>query len=235
MTARCGLTAYLFALVVVTGCASTKVSTQPATFGQLPRPNHILVYDFISTPADLPPDSSMAGQFVEPSTPLTPDDIAAGRELGAEMAVKLVSAIQDMGMPAERANSQTMVYLNDIVLRGYLLSINKGSEAERLAIGFGAGSSELKTAVEAYQMTPQGLRKLGSGEADSGGAKGPGAAAPAAVAIATGNPIGLIVSSGVKIYGEASGKSKIGGRADATVKEIADRLHARFQEQGWIQ
>jgi hypothetical protein len=83
-------------------------------------------------------------------------------------------------------------------------------------------------------MTPQGLRKLGSGTLDSGGSKGPGAAAPAAVVIATGNPVGLIVSSGVKIYGEASGKSKIEGRAAATVKEIADRLQTRFQQQGWI-
>ena len=32
---------------------------------------------------------------------------------------------------------------------------------------------------------------------------------PAAVAIAGGNPVGLIVSSGMKIHGEASGSSKV--------------------------
>ena len=119
--------------------------------------------------------------------------------------------------------------------RGYLVSIDEGSTAKRMLIGFGAGGSELKAVVEGYQMTARGLRRLGSGTVDSGGSKGPGAAAPAAVAIATGNPIGLIVSGGMKIYGEASGSSTLEGRAKATAKEIADVLKTRFEQQGWIQ
>ena len=53
--------------------------------------------------------------------------------------------------------------------------------------------------------------------------------------IATGNPAGLIVSTGMKLYGEESGKSTIEGRADATAKEIAAQIKPRFQQQGWIQ
>jgi hypothetical protein len=52
--------------------------------------------------------------------------------------------------------------------------------------------------------------------------------------IATHNPAGLIVSTGMKVYGEASGKSKIEGRAEQTAKEIAELLKKRFTEQGWI-
>jgi hypothetical protein len=52
--------------------------------------------------------------------------------------------------------------------------------------------------------------------------------------LATGNPAGLIVSTGMKVYGEASGSSKVEGRAKATAKEVADVLKQRFQEQGWI-
>ena len=33
---------------------------------------------------------------------------------------------------------------------------------------------------------------------------------------------------------EESGKDTIQGRVDATAKEIADQLHARFQAQGWV-
>src|SRR5262249_4743982 len=124
--------------------------------------------------------------------------------------------------------------MHDIVIKGYLLSVHAGSEAERLAIGFGAGASELKTVVEGFQMTSQGLRKLGSGTIDAGGSKGPGAAVGVAGLIATGNPAGLIVSTGMKVYGEASGKSKLEGRAKATAKEIADAIKPRFQQQGWI-
>jgi hypothetical protein len=56
----------------------------------------------------------------------------------------------------------------------------------------------------------------------------------AATFIATANPAGLIISTGMKAYGEISGKSKVERRADQTAKEIADVLKERFREQGWI-
>ena len=139
-----------------------------------------------------------------------------------------------MGMAAARAGAGTMPQVNDIVIRGYLVSVHQGSAAERVAIGFGAGASELKTAVEGFQMTPQGLRKLGSGTLDSGGSQTPGMALGVATFAATANPAGLIVSTGMKVYGEASGSSKVQGRAKATAKEIGDVLKKRFQQQGWI-
>jgi hypothetical protein len=89
-------------------------------------------------------------------------------------------------------------------------------------------------AVEGYQMTAQGLRKLGSGAGTSGGNKTPGAAVPAGVAIATANPIGLVVVTGMKGYGEVSGSSRIEGRVEKISKEIAKQMEPRFREQGWI-
>jgi hypothetical protein len=52
--------------------------------------------------------------------------------------------------------------------------------------------------------------------------------------IATGNPAGLLVSGGMKAYGEYSGSAKIEGRAKDTAKEIAEQIRPRFQQQGWI-
>ena len=225
----------LFALLVIAGCASTKVtSREQRVTGALPRPETIWVYDFVATPAEVPADSEFAGQYAEHTAPQTSEQIAAGRELGAQIVAELVKRIRDMGLPAARVSAPTRLKLNDLVFKGYLLSIDEGSAAKRIAIGFGSGTSQLKTAVEGFQVTAQGLRKLGSGTVDSGGSKGPGMATSLGVAIATGNPVGLIVSSGVKVYGEASGKTKIEGRAEATAKEIADVLQKRFQEQGWV-
>jgi hypothetical protein len=139
-----------------------------------------------------------------------------------------------MGMPAEHAVKATKPQINDLVLRGYLVSFNKGSAAKRILIGFGSGASDLKVAVEGFQMTAQGLRKVGGGTTDAEGGKTPGADLGVLGLIATHNPAGLIVSSGLKIYEEKSGKSKVTGRAEQTAKEIADILKKRFQEQGWI-
>jgi hypothetical protein len=58
--------------------------------------------------------------------------------------------------------------------------------------------------------------------------------APSAVAIATGNPIGLIVVGGLKLAGEASGRSTLEGRAKATADAIAEQLKIRFRDRGWI-
>jgi hypothetical protein len=101
-------------------------------------------------------------------------------------------------------------------------------------LGFGSGSADLKTAVEGYLMTDKGLRRLGSGEVDSGGGKAPGVAVPLVVAAASGNPIGLIVSSAAKAEGEISGRTTIEDAAKRTAKEIGDELQVAFRKQGWI-
>ncbi|MEJ2429045.1 MAG: DUF4410 domain-containing protein [Deltaproteobacteria bacterium] len=225
----------LLALVVIAGCGSTKVTSRnELVTGLIPRPAHIWVYDFAATPADVPAESALAGKYSEHSAPQTAEQIATGRKLGAEIAAELVKEIRGMGMPAEQAVAATTPQINDIVIRGYLISFKKGSEAKRFAIGFGSGASDLKVAVEGFQMTAQGLRKLGSGTAESGGSKAPGADLGVLGLIATHNPAGLIISSGMKVYGEESGSSKVEGRAEAIAKEIADVLKKRFQEQGWI-
>jgi len=94
--------------------------------------------------------------------------------------------------------------------------------------------SLLTTAVEGYLMTDQGLRKAGSGTVGSGAEKTPGAMVPAAVAVATANPIGLIVGGATKVEGEASGRTTIDAVAMRTAKEIADTLRVTFKKQAWI-
>jgi len=88
--------------------------------------------------------------------------------------------------------------------------------------------------VEGYLMTNKGLRRLGEGEISSAGSKAPGEALPLAMAVASGNPAGLIVSSAIEVEGEASGKSTVEGSAKRTAQEIAAKLKAAAQRQGWI-
>jgi hypothetical protein len=202
--------------------------------GTIPQPGQIWVYDFAATPAEVPAESALAGQPDLDPTPQTPDQVAEGKKLGAEIAAELVADIQKLGMPAAQATTDTKPQLNDLVIRGYLISIKEGDAKKRFGIGFGEGASELKTAVEGFQMTSNGLRKLGSGNVDADGSKKPGTALGVAGLIATHNPAGLIISSGRHVYGEESGNSKVEGRAKDTAKEVAEALKQRFQEQGWI-
>ncbi len=220
---------------ILGACASTEVASRDQVVtGQLPRPGNIWVYDFAATATDVPAESGIAGQYGDYDTPQTAEQIATGKQLGAEIAEELVAEIRNMGMPAAHAWPGTSQQINDIVIRGYLLSMKEGDAAKRVVVGLGAGASELSTMVEGFQMTAQGLRKLGSGTVDSSGSKTPGGAVGLAALLATHNPAGLIISSGVKIYGEKSGKSTVEGRAKQTAKEIGDVLKKRFQQEGWI-
>jgi hypothetical protein len=225
----------LFVMLMVAGCASTKVTSgEQNVTGQLPRPGNIWVYDFAATPSDVPADSWLSSQNVEHDTPQTAEQIATGRQIGSEIASALVEEIRNMGLPAERAWPGTAPQINDIVIKGYLISVQEGDAKKRVAIGLGSGSSELRTAVEGFQVTAQGLRKLGSGTLSSESGKTPGGVVGLATLLATHNPAGLIISTGAHVYGEKSGKSTVEGRAKQTAKEIGDVLKKRFQQEGWI-
>ena len=229
------LVAFFFVVTFITGCASTQVTDrQQFVTGQIPKPGTIWVYDFAATAADIPAESALAGQPDLDTTPQTPEQIAEGKKLGAAIAAELVTDIRTLGMPAEQASTETKPQINDLVIHGYFLSIQQGNEAERVAIGFGKGESDLKTVVEGFQMTATGLRKLGSGDLNASGSKSPGASLGAIGLIATHNPAGLIISGGMHVYGEESGSAKVEGRAKQTAQEIADQLKIRFQQQGWI-
>ena len=227
----------LLALVVVAGCASTKVVGRDSKIGQekIARPDRIYVYPFAASHAGIPTWSTTADQFAQPIKPPTPEELELGRKVGALVAKDLVTDIQGMGLLALEGGHQSHPQPNDLMIIGYFGAIEEGGTVKRLTIGFGAGAAELVTTVEGYQMTPGGPRLLGSAKLDSAGGKTPGLFVPLAVLAATANPIGLIVMGGAKVGMELTGRSKIEGAAKRTAEAIAEQLQVRFKEQGWIQ
>ena len=224
-------------LLMLAACATTDVVGRESAMEpgeRLARPQHIIVYDFASTPEEVASDSDAAAAASAPSEPPSEEQIEAGRKLGAEVAKDLVEEITDMGLPAVRAADLPQGAVGDIIIRGTFVSVDEGSALKRIVVGFGSGGAELKTLVEGYVMTDRGLRKLGSGQIDSGGNKLPGVVLPLAVTIATANPIGLVVGGAVKATGELTGSSTIEGTGRRTAEMIAKELKVKFEEQGWI-
>jgi hypothetical protein len=139
-----------------------------------------------------------------------------------------------MGLPVVLAGSGSSPQLGDGEIRGYVASADDGDLTRRFIIGFGEGRSEMDTLAEYYVITQHGLRKLGSWTLSSSGSKTPGIWLPVVTAIAFGNPLHLIFSTGMKIYGEESGRSTLKGRAKATASALAGQLRIAFQDWGWI-
>jgi hypothetical protein len=226
----------LLAILVLAGCATTKVTSQQSDIGneKIARPDHIYVYSFAATPADLATEDASSAEYGVPSKPQSADEIETGRKLGQLVAKNLAQKIQSMGLPAFTADASTQPAVGDIVIHGHFQSIEEGSAGKRIVLGFGSGSADLQTAVTVYQMTSSGLRKLGGGTINAGGGKTPGVLLPLAVTVATANPIGLVVGGAVKAAGEISGRNAIEGSAERTAAQVANELEGAFQRQGWI-
>ena len=225
----------LLAVAVLAGCSSTVVSSrQQLVTEQLARPTTIWVTDFTAFPNEFPAASAIRGEHRPITTPQTTRQTAVARQVGADISAQVIEEIRSMGLSCERATVGTQMRVNDIYLRGYLLTVDEGSATKRMIFGFGFGSSELRTLVEGFQATPAGFRKIGSETVDAGGSRTPGMALAGGIMIATANPVGLIVSSGMKFASEATGRSKLKGRARATAKLVADELRIQFKANGWI-
>jgi hypothetical protein len=92
----------------------------------------------------------------------------------------------------------------------------------------------LITSVDGFQVIPRDYENLAAVHCMPAEARAREASSDLPPSLQPATPC-LIVGGGLKVYGEASGKGKIEGRAEQSAKEIASVLKQRFQEQGWIQ
>jgi hypothetical protein len=222
-------------LIGGSGCSSIQVSNRDEYRGEkLARPDRILIHDFAADPDDLPAWSEAAKAYAGARAQVTAEEAAAGRKLGEQMAHELVQRIDAMGLEAERAAGARSPADGDLVIVGYLSSVDEGSGFKRVVVGFGSGAAEVTSHVEGYLATSEGLQLLGSGDASSKKGRSPGVVVPVAVTIATANPIGLLVMAPVKIGSEMTGRSKVEGVGKRMADKIADLLEEKFREQEWI-
>jgi hypothetical protein len=227
----------LVSLIIITGCASGKVTKRQSNVQneQIPRPDKIFVHDFAVTTDEVSEPLIMDGNVIIQDSTQSVEETQRAKLLAVEIANNLVTDISGMGLQAFLAGPNDKPQPGDIVLKGQFLTIDEGAAAKRVLIGFGAGSGELTVRIEAYQMTANGLRKLGSGDITAAGGKKPGALVPALVAVATDNPVGLIVSSALSIKGEKKGGSEtLEGAAKRVAEVIAEELETVFKSRRWI-
>jgi hypothetical protein len=226
----------LIALLLLAGCATSDVTARRSSVGdeQLVRPGRTIIHCFAATPDDIPADSAIAGHYDRRDTPQTTQEVAVGRRLGDQVAVRFVDEILKTGLPAERAGSGSLPQRGDLIIKGEFVSINEGSRLKRMLIGFGAGSAELKTFVEGYQVTADGLRPLKSVEVKAAGGKMPGMLVPVVGGAVAGSAGTSVAISGSLNIAQEMGPESIEGAAKRTANEIGKVLSEAFKRQNWI-
>ncbi len=197
-------------VALLAGCASTNVTARRGYTAdeRLPRPGRIIVYRFAAIPGEVPSGAAITGSYERRSKPQTSKEVELGHKLAASVATEPVNHILKMGMPAEHAGKGPSPREGDLLIQGEFVKIDEGSRLKRMVIGFGAGSGELKTAVETYQISGGKPRLLFGSTARATGGKMPGMLVPVGVGAAAGRAgMSAAVSGGIKVAQEIGSDS----------------------------
>jgi len=215
------------------GCASASVTPVAGSANQstLARPGVVFVYDFAVGADDVMIDT-LGAEFMSEGEKLTEQEQTA-RATASAFSMELVEQLRKEGINAQRAERGDLPPLHAIVLKGQFITIDEGSRIKRMVIGFGAGSSEIRARVQAYQATDRGLRRIAEAEAEATGSKTPGMAVPVAGGAAMGSAAtSAVISGGMNITREARGA--MNPDAERMAKKIAERAKAFYVRQGWL-
>ncbi len=210
--------AVCLALSLVMGCASatTQRAGQVVEKTSLPQPPLMLVYDFAVAPDDAPPSL----------------EIARAQDVAKSFSEEVVRKLEAVGIAAQRATESTPVPAHALIVKGQFETIQEGSRAQRMVVGFGAGSTMLQVQAQLYQMTGNGLQRISEVEGQARGSRMPGLALQGTVAAATGFVIPVIVKGGLSTLNEIRGG--IQADVDRLAEQFAYKAVVFYHSQGWI-
>jgi hypothetical protein len=226
-------------MAIAVGCAPTNVQQQSTTLTQLPRPDAILVYDFAVSPDEVKLDTGLSAELMQKyaqhkGTSPTAQEIKLGHKVAEAVADELVKKIRSYGLWAERGFGYPYGKGKVLMVKGQFVSIDQGNRTERVAVGLGAGRSDVQANVQIFELTSQGLQQVDSMRADAKSGYKPGMAEMMGAGAIAGH---LLMSTVVS--GAVAGASEMtSATVEADGKRLADKIAVDlgnfFVNQAWI-
>lgn len=171
----CGIVLTGLFIIIFGGCAPTEVKILSESVAQFPKPDRILVYRFAVSPDEVKLDrgiNSKIERYIN-KTPRTAEEKAVGQRVADSVAKHLVENIKNLGLRAEMGEGEPPKTGNIFEVSGQFVSVDEGNSAQRLIIGFGAGRTEVKTYVQAYDLSGGSRLLAGEFEVDAKSAAAP--------------------------------------------------------------
>lgn len=227
----------IMGLVLLAGC--TQSSSQIEATSELPQPQVIVVQDFAVWPGEVKLDAGISGTIDETLRgnslpPRTDQERDVGRQVANALADKLVIEIHDMGFQALRGAGLPPGAANGLVISGQFVGIDQGSRAERVAIGLGAGRSDVRVRAQVFAIGAGARTLVDEIEVDAKSGLAPGMAETMGAGALAGHLVAsTLISGGVQTADESLGASVVAD-SDRAAKGIAKQLAAFFGRQGWI-
>jgi len=213
-------------VVVVTllvGCA--QVNTTPVRRYRGPRlegARAVVVYDFEPTGESIGLESGRDIEANEDGD--SEESLANRREVGRVLADVLATELEDRGILTSRKSGPIGVPPGSLVIGGQIVTVDEGSRAKRIFIGFGSGKSRLTSAAQLYAVTKTGPAVAWEYQntAASGAKPGVLTTLPIGIAVQGLTVILLVINGGLTTMGELSSSST--ANAKRMAKELADAV-----------
>jgi hypothetical protein len=236
----------LLGLVMITGCAKTVVDSQfESAKWNLQRPSQIFVYDFAVTREQVHENAGFLqgtiNDFEDTTTYQHEGEIIG--EVRTVAADELVEGIQNLGLPARRVSSSTLLPKGALGITGQFLDVDEGNKGARLVIGFGKGQSRVDIRVQLYgygldqsstepEAAPTKLLEFDT-HADSGSMPGAIVTGPAGAAAAGGLTVS-VAAANIGIGALKSYRSAMGQMTSRSAEQAVNFLSEYFFRHGWI-
>jgi Domain of unknown function (DUF4410) len=230
--------AALASLALLAACTSGS-SVDETAGTRLPPPQVVVVQDFAVAPDEVQLDRGLSATLdrtldaASSGPPPVAQERQVGRQTAMALADKLVVEIQDLGFQAQRGTGLPPGVQTGLLVTGQFLAVDQGSRAERVAIGLGAGRSDVRVQAQVFAATPQGRRLAEEITVDAKSGLTPGMAETMGAGALAGHfLVSTAAGAGVHAVSESVGTSVVAD-ADRAAKGIAKQLARFFAEQGW--
>lgn len=164
-TSRCaaGFRSILYPLLSVvvlagaSGCAGVRTN-QSVGSGHLhlPEPDMLVGFNFASTSREVTPDKGPVPKALRADGPVSDEEQAVGHMVADRLAQALVQELRGAGINAVRNGPDVRPTAKTGFVHAEFLKIAQGNQDARVWIGFGVGSSQVKTRIQMVQACGRG-------------------------------------------------------------------------------
>lgn len=224
----------VIALVLVislsAGCAKVNTNGLRRYQGlRVPAPRGIVVYDFEPTGKSIGLDTGR--ETPEDGLGPSAEEMTNRREVGRVLADILAKELDKRGILTSRKSGPVNVPEGSMAIGGQVVTVDEGSRAKRIFIGFGSGRSRLTSVGQLYGSTqaqagPANLWEY-QNTAASGAKPGILTTLPIGVAVQGFTLLLLVVNGGLTTMGELSAAST--SNAKRMAKELAKGVEESFK------
>lgn len=198
---------------------------QSYTGAPLPKPTMILVYDFVVNTKDVQVDKS---QKIRPRHLVMGDEKpgAVAKKALDSFSKELVKKLAKTGIPVQHTTTGVVPAEGSLVVQGTFLSLQQGDKTERVVLGMGTGSAEIKSSVDVRLKTSADAVRVVQFQTETK----PGANVGVGIPIAAGlNPASAAMKSTV-----GDRRKNVDTYASKTADAAAQQIVTAMTQQGWI-